>query len=86
MKLALTVRGRELQFYYAIDGRSLEKVGPVLDASIVSDECGGHQAHGSFTGAFVGMACSDVNGTALQAEFDYFTYRPVSHKTDRYEV
>lgn len=85
VKLALTIRGRELQFFYALEGEELKKVGPVFDASIISDECGGHQ-HGSFTGAFVGMACSDLNGTVLPATFDYFVYRPVKHETDRYET
>ncbi|KAJ8129340.1 hypothetical protein O1611_g4294 [Lasiodiplodia mahajangana] len=87
VKLAVTVRGRELQFWYALENeQELQKFGPVFDASIVSDECGGHQVHGSFTGAFVGVACSDVNGTALPARFDYFIYRPVRYHTDRYEV
>ncbi|KAL8419360.1 hypothetical protein RB594_002546 [Gaeumannomyces avenae] len=96
VRLGLTVRGRDLQFYYAVAAagesdadlraRDMEKVGPVLDASLVSDECGGHQLHGSFTGAFVGVACSDLNGTALEANFDYLLYRPVSHHTDRYDV
>lgn len=87
VKLALSIRGHDLQFFYALEGEAaLKKIGPVFDASIVSDECGGHQAHGSFTGAFVGVACSDLNGTALQASFDYFTYRPVQDKTDRYEI
>ncbi len=66
VRLALTVRGgARLQFFYALEGgdEALKAVGPVFDASILSDECGGHQAHGSFTGAFVGMACSDLNGT-----------------------
>ncbi|KAI1502112.1 beta-xylosidase [Biscogniauxia marginata] len=86
VRLALTIRGRELQFLYALEGQELEKIGPVYDASIISDECGGHQAHGSFTGAFVGVACSDINGTALPARFDYLLYRPVQYETDRYEI
>ncbi|HTO28530.1 MAG TPA: family 43 glycosylhydrolase, partial [Devosia sp.] len=86
VKLALEIRGPSLQFFYAIEGQPLQPIGPVLDASILSDECGGHQAHGSFTGAFVGVAASDLNGTALPADFDYFTYRPVKHATDRYEI
>ncbi|KAF6802349.1 Beta-xylosidase [Colletotrichum sojae] len=87
VKLALTIRGPALQFYYAVEGeRELKKVGPVFDASIISDECGGHQAHGSFTGAFVGVAASDLNGTAREAAFNYFTYRPVHDETDRYEI
>ena len=86
VKLALEVRGPSLQFFHALEGEPLEKIGPVLDASILSDECGGHQAHGSFTGAFVGMACSDLNGTALHADFDTFTYRPQRHASDRYDI
>ncbi|MEP7240772.1 MAG: glycoside hydrolase family 43 protein [Devosia sp.] len=84
VRMKLEVRGPELQFFYALDAGSWQKVGPVLDASILSDECGGHAEHGSFTGAFVGMACSDLNGTALSADFRDFVYRPVHHETDRY--
>lgn len=87
VKLALTIRGPQLQFYYATEGEvDLREIGPVLDASILCDECGGHQTHGSFTGAFVGVACSDLNGTAREAKFDNFVYRPVKHESDRYEV
>jgi xylan 1,4-beta-xylosidase len=86
VRLALEIRGPRLQFFYALEGEALQPIGPVLDASILSDECGGHQAHGSFTGAFVGVAASDLNGTALPADFDYFVYRPVRHETDRYEI
>ncbi|EGR49145.1 glycoside hydrolase family 43 [Trichoderma reesei QM6a] len=92
VKLAATIRGERLQFYYALvaeggeEQEELQRIGPVLDASIVSDECGGHQAHGSFTGSFVGVACSDVNGTEKRAVFDYFVYRPAHDSTDRYSV
>ncbi|KAF1951798.1 hypothetical protein CC80DRAFT_538548 [Byssothecium circinans] len=78
VRLALNIRGRGLQFFYALEGEEeLKKIGPVYDASILSDECGGHQAHGSFTGAFVGVAASDLDGLESTAEFDYFVYRPV---------
>ncbi|KAH7322599.1 glycoside hydrolase family 43 protein [Stachybotrys elegans] len=87
VKLALSIRGDQLQFFYALgEAEDLQKIGPVWDASILSDECGGHQAHGSFTGAFVGLACSDVNGTAATATFDYMIYKPVHHRLDRYDV
>jgi xylan 1,4-beta-xylosidase len=45
-----------------------------FDASILSDEA---SAPGlpNFTGAFVGMACHDMAGTARVADFDYFEYR-----------
>jgi xylan 1,4-beta-xylosidase len=86
VKLALTIRGKELQFYYALEDQPLTKIGKVYDASIISDECGGHANHGSFTGAFIGLAASDCNGADAKAEFDYFIYRPVKYHTDRYEV
>lgn len=86
VKLTLEIRGPKLQFFYALEGDKLRNIGPVLDASILSDECGGHQTHGSFTGAFVGVACSDLNGTAREATFDHFVYRPVKHESDRYEI
>ena len=56
----------------------------MFDASIVSDECGGHQQHGSFTGAFVGVAASDLNGLAAEAKFDYLLYKPVKNQQDAY--
>ncbi|KAH6620186.1 beta-xylosidase [Boeremia exigua] len=86
VRLALRIRGKALQFSYALEGDDLADIGPVYDASILSDECGGHQAHGSFTGAFVGVAASDLNGTESKACFDYFTYRPVEHESDRYDT
>lgn len=87
VRLAVSIRGKELQFFYALGGETeLKKVGRVYDASIVSDECGGHPAHGSFTGSFVGVAASDLNVGEKKAAFDYFVYRPVKFETDRYEV
>jgi xylan 1,4-beta-xylosidase len=87
VRLALSIRGRKLQFSYALEGeKDLKEIGRVYDASILCDECGGHQAHGSFTGAFVGVAATDMNGTETVADFDYFVYRPVEHETDRYDA
>jgi xylan 1,4-beta-xylosidase len=45
----------------------------LFDASILSDEA---TAPGlpNFTGAFVGMACQDLAGTARHADFDWFEY------------
>jgi xylan 1,4-beta-xylosidase len=91
VKLALTIRGgKEGQFWYALEKEGgweeLKEVGKKWDASILSDECGGHQQHGSFTGAFVGVAASDLNGLAKEAKFDYLVYRPVKAVGDRYEI
>jgi xylan 1,4-beta-xylosidase len=44
-----------------------------FDASILSDEAT-TPGLPNFTGAFVGMACQDMSGAALPADFDYFEY------------
>jgi len=74
--LGVDVRLAELQFRRSEDGVNWTPVGPVLDASILSDEAG-PGAHGSFTGAFVGMAAHDLTGRALPADFDFFHYRNI---------
>ena len=72
VRLALEVDGAVLRgFYDAGNGWNL--VGPDLDASVISDE-GGRGEHGSFTGAFVGMVAFDTSGTAIPADFDWFSY------------
>ena len=70
--LAVEVRGATLAFSYERDGR-WHQAGPALDASVISDE-GGRGEHGSFTGAFVGMAAFDTSGSGLYADFDRFSY------------
>jgi xylan 1,4-beta-xylosidase len=79
VRLALSIRGEALQFSYGL-GHSgeLQPFGPVLDASLLSDEGGAYGVNGSFTGAFVGMAANDLNGTATPADFSYFRYLPRS--------
>jgi len=72
VRIAVEVDGAELKFFVWNDER-WNLVGPVLDASVISDE-GGRGEHGSFTGAFVGMAAFDTSGAALPADFDYFSY------------
>ncbi|KAH7024102.1 glycoside hydrolase family 43 protein [Ilyonectria destructans] len=86
VQLALKIRDNELQFFYALEGQELATVGPVFDASVLSDECAFTWSGSPFTGAFVGVACSDLNGLAREAKFDYFVYRPVEGKTDRYHL
>ena len=62
--------GADLRFAWSADGEAWEDAGPVLDASILSDE----YEHLGFTGAFLGMACHDAAGTALPADFAFFAY------------
>ena len=76
--LKVDYNGKELQFYYASEENNWEKIGPVLDGSILSDE---HVEdypgpfRPCFTGAFVGMACQDLSGRRNHADFDYFEYK-----------
>jgi len=74
LRLAAEVNGAALQFHADIGG-GWKVVGPVLDASVVSDEAG-RGAHGSFTGAFVGMLAFDTSGAACSADFADFLYAP----------
>lgn len=74
VELAADVDGAKLQFR-AKAGPDWQPVGPVLDASVISDE-GGRGEHASFTGAFIGMMAFDVSGAALPADFHHFNYLP----------
>lgn len=73
--LAAYVNHHVLRFAYKTLGATDWTWLPVnLDASILSDEAGPTNLP-NFTGAFVGMACQDLAGTALAADFDSFAYR-----------
>lgn len=60
-----------VQFRYAVGGELVKDMGPVLDATILSDE---YQPRWAFTGAFVGIAAQDTAGDGFFADFDRFTY------------
>jgi xylan 1,4-beta-xylosidase len=72
--LRVRVEGVSLQFSVSGNGENWSDIGPLLDASILSDEAGKTE-HGNFTGAFVGMACQDLSGMGVHADFDFFRYR-----------
>jgi xylan 1,4-beta-xylosidase len=59
-----------LQFSASPDGVKWQLIGPVLDATKLSDDYGKHTLH--FTGAFVGLCAQDLEGTRKSADFDYF--------------
>jgi xylan 1,4-beta-xylosidase len=73
--LAATVSEEALQFQFALAQGKWQDIGPVLDASLISDEAG-RGAFGSFTGAFVGMVAFDMSGSACPADFRTFRYVP----------
>lgn len=69
--LRVNVDYDRLQFYYSRDGSDWKKIGPVCDASTLSDE---YCKEGQFTGAFVGLCCQDISGQRKHADFDWFEY------------
>ncbi len=61
--LRMVFSDRELRFSCSTDGASFHAIGPVLDASLLSDENG---KHWGFTGTFVALACQDLTGSRLE--------------------
>ena len=74
IELRVEVDFERLLFAYRIGDGVWHQVPQQFDASILSDEATA-PGQPNFTGAFVGMACQDVAGTALPADFDWFEYR-----------
>lgn len=72
--LACRVDHAQLHFSYRTHQDWID-AGPVLDASLISDEAG-RGVHGSFTGAFVGMVAFDLSGSGRPADFHHFSYLP----------
>jgi xylan 1,4-beta-xylosidase len=58
-----------LQFHASPDGVDWRVIGPVLDATKVSDDYGSNL---HFTGAMIGICAQDLGGSKTAAEFDYF--------------
>ena len=78
IELALEVVDNDIQFFWRPGGANdWQTLGPVLDASVISDE-GGRGEHGSFTGAFVGMFAYDTSGRAKHADFGPFVYEALA--------
>ena len=66
--LRAAFEGRNLQFSFSEDGESFRNAGPGLDASILSDDYG---KHWGFTGTFIALACQDLTGAGLPANFAF---------------
>lgn len=74
--LKLVIEGARIRFAYSRDGVAWHPFGWEQDASILSDE---HALPCGFTGNFVGLACQDLSGRRLHADFDWFEYREIAH-------
>lgn len=74
VRLRASIDRDRLRFSYRIGEGGWRQVPADFDASILSDDAAAPGTP-NFTGAFVGMACQDLAGTRLVADFDYFEYR-----------
>lgn len=72
--LRVEVDEERMYFGYRTQGGEWQWLPQIFDASILSDEANA-PGQPNFTGAFVGVACQDMSGAALHADFDYFEYR-----------
>jgi len=74
IELRVEVDEERLRFAYRLGSGAWNWLPEVFDASILSDEAT-VPGQPNFTGAFVGVACQDMSGTAKPADFDWFEYR-----------
>ncbi|HSL71748.1 MAG TPA: glycoside hydrolase family 43 protein, partial [Longimicrobiales bacterium] len=81
IELRVEVDCERLHFAYRIGAGPWQWLPQLFDASLLSDEA---TAPGlaNFTGAFVGLACQDLAGTAQPADFDWFEYRERDYVAD----
>jgi xylan 1,4-beta-xylosidase len=79
--LRVEVDYERLLFAYRLDGGEWIWLPGPFDAGILSDEAG-PAGSPSFTGAFVGMCCQDLQGSRRAADFDYFYYQGRSYLAD----
>lgn len=76
-----------LHFAYRVEGvdKDWRWLAQQFDSSILSDEASA-PGLSSFTGAFVGMACQDLAGTARVADFDFFEYQEREYRANPYSI
>lgn len=81
VRLRVTFDVTVFRFWYALAGGDWKPIGAVLPLAMLSDEHATRFEHDNiaisfgFTGAFVGLACQDLSGGRLHADFDSFSYR-----------
>lgn len=68
--LKVEIDGGELRFHWSLKGREWTPVGPRLTTDTITDD---FEPDMRFTGAFCALACQDLAGTDLPADFEYMT-------------
>jgi len=80
VSLRTEIDHEKLQFFYATEADQWQKVGPVLDMRILSDDyvrAGEERYRPAFTGCFVGLCCQDLSGRKIAADFDWWEYEEI---------
>lgn len=67
--LKLRIWESSVQFFYGYEEGETGKIGPVVNASFLSDEACNE---GWFTGTMIGICCQDLTGFGKYADFDWF--------------
>lgn len=81
IELRAEVDHERLRFAWRVPEGEWNWLPDQFDASILSDEATA-PGQPNFTGAFIGMACQDMSGAALHADFDWFDYRERDYRAD----
>lgn len=81
IELRAEVDFERLHFAWRVGDGAWNWIPLPFDASVLSDEASA-PGRPNFTGAFVGMACQDMSGSGLAADFDYFEYRERAYRAD----
>lgn len=71
VNLGVDVKGRSLEFRYSQKDSGWKKIGPVFDASLLSDD---YVKPMGFTGTYVGIGSWDLSGRKAAADFDFLRY------------
>lgn len=74
VRLSVKVDGARQQFFLSPNDGDEVAIGPMLDASVLSDEAGKGEG-ANFTGNFVGMSAQDLTGRRKPADFRDFHYQ-----------
>ena len=72
--LKASVRKEKCQFYYGYEEEDMKKLGEEFATGFLSDEA---CQEGWFTGAMMGIACQDLTGFGIYADFDWFEKKDI---------
>lgn len=78
--LKMETRNAMTRFYYGYSEKDWQEIGPLINASFLSDEACGE---GWFTGAMIGICCQDMTGFGRYADFDWFEVKCEPEESNR---